>query len=188
MYYRYIDAIVRGIGADATSLLDVGTWNARYLEAFDWIPRRVALDKRVVYSSENVEGITADFFEYQPDTPFDLVTCFQVLEHVPNAKMFAQKLFQVGCNVLISVPFKWKAGASKYHVHDPIDLNKLESWTERKPSYSIVVTEIFAGAKGKRLIAYYHDPAQKFDLSAARANMRRSLRVSEHLSDSASVD
>jgi hypothetical protein len=171
MYYRYLEAVVRGVAHDARSLLDVGTANAEYLESFDWIPRKVALDKRKVYSSATVEGIVADFFAYEPKEKFDLVTCFQVLEHVPDAGPFARRLFELGRDVLISVPFKWKAGDCEWHVHDPVDSRKLRSWTGRKPHYSVVASEIFTAKCSRRLIAYYSDPEKDFKLSDAKARM-----------------
>lgn len=176
MYYRYIDAIVRGVAAEAQSLLDVGSSNAQYLEEFDWIKTKVTVDLKTAYSSATVQGITADFFTYRPETKFDLVTCLQVLEHVPDAGKFAQKLFEVGRDVLISVPFKWPADSSKNHVHDPVDQHKLLSWTGRKPSYAVIATEVFAGKKARRLIAYYREAGQPFSAGAARRAMLQSLR------------
>jgi hypothetical protein len=176
MYYRYIDAIVRGVAADAKSLLDVGSASAQYLEEFDWIETKIAVDLKTPYSSASVKGITANFFDYSPDVKFDLVTCFQVLEHVPEAGRFAQKLFEVGRDVLISVPYQWPEKSNAHHVHDPVDRKKLRKWTGREPDYSVVVSEVFLQEKGQRLIAYYREPGQPFSRMDARQAMTKSMR------------
>lgn len=175
MYYRYIDAIVAGVGAEAKSLLDVGSAATPYIENFDWIEKRVAIDISMPYSSESVEGIKGDFFTYVPDERFDFVTCLQVLEHIPDASTFARKLFDVGRNVLISVPYEWPEKATSYHVHDPVNEKKLETWTQRQPDYAVVVPELFLPRKGRRLISYYHDPAGEFSMEAARRSMQKAL-------------
>lgn len=175
MYYRYIDAIVAGVAAEAKSLLDVGSAGTPYIENFDWIPKRVTIDISTPYSSKTVEGIKGDFFTYLPEEQFDFVTCLQVLEHIPDVTTFARKLFDVGRNVLISVPFEWPEKATSYHVHDPVTEKKLETWTRRKPDYSIIVPELFLPRKGKRLIAYYQDPATKFSMEAARKAMQKAF-------------
>lgn len=168
MYYKYIDRLVSSFAAEARSIIDVGSANAAYLEAFDWISERHTLDKRKAYSSEKVRGITADFFEFQPPHRYDFATCLQVLEHVEDAASFVDKLFSIADNVLISVPYKWNPPA-KSHIHDPVDRKKLFSWTRRKPDYEVLVTEpLIASCYGQRLIAYYHDPSEKFDLKKYR--------------------
>jgi hypothetical protein len=157
IYYRYIDAIVRGLAHDANSLLDVGTHDATYLEAFDWITVRHALDLRKPYSSYAVKGIQADFWDFQPERKYDFCTCFQTLEHILDAAGFAQKLISISDRVLVSVPFCWPEGSHYDHVHDPVDLDKLNKWFGRKASYHVVVTEpLNASKKASRLISYYH--------------------------------
>ncbi len=104
MYYKYVDFLVRALAADARSLIDVGAADAQYIENFAWIPKRNTLDKRKPYSSENVAGIEMDFFDFEPEEKYDFATCLQVLEHVPDAKSFARKLFEIADRVLISVP------------------------------------------------------------------------------------
>ena len=60
LYYQYFRFIVRCIGADARSMIDVGSGNAPYLEWFDWIPREISVDLEVPYRSETVEGIAGN--------------------------------------------------------------------------------------------------------------------------------
>jgi hypothetical protein len=168
IYYRYLDHIVRGVAADCNSMIDVGAHSTPLIENFNWVEDRVALDLRNPYSSARVRGIEMDFFQFKPEKPFDIALCCQVLEHIPDAGAFARHLFEVGKRVLISVPYMWPQGSSKHHIHDPVDAEKLKSWTEREPTYSIVVEEPFTGTKGRRLIAYYPAPDEKFTLAATR--------------------
>src|SRR6266542_1900821 len=63
-----------------------------YLEWFDWIPRKVSIDIHKPYRSPTVEGITADFLTFKPKQRFDICLCLQVVEHIPDARAFAQKL------------------------------------------------------------------------------------------------
>jgi FkbM family methyltransferase len=171
MYYRYVDFLVRALAADARSLIDVGSANAQYIENFDWIPKRHTLDIKKPYSSENVTGIQTDFFDFQPEEKYDFATCLQVLEHIPDAKSFARKLFEVADRVLISVPYKWEKDSTRWHVHDPVDASKLLDWTGREPSYSIVVEEpLLRSPKRHRLICYYHPEGEKLDVARVRAN------------------
>ena len=120
LYYKYLNSIVRDIGASAQSIVDVGTGHLPYLEWFDWIPEKVAVDLLPPYSSETVKGISGDIFELSFPKKFDLCTCMQVIEHVPDAGRFARRLMEIAHVVLVSVPHKWPAGAMHGHVHDPV--------------------------------------------------------------------
>jgi hypothetical protein len=164
LYYQYFSYIVRCIGPDAASMVDVGSGNAPYLEWFDWIPRRVSVDLEVPYRSERVEGIAGDIRSLRFDEVFDICSCMQVLEHVPEPAPFSRRLMELGRMVLVSVPYKWPEGSNPGHVNDPVDLEKVAGWFGRKPNYHLVVREPFAGRKGARMFALYDvaDPARKF--------------------------
>ena len=70
----------------------------------------------------------------KPEEMYDFCDLLTGSEHIPDAKVFAEKLFQVAHRVLISVPYLWEEGSCSDHVHDPGDLNKLLEWTGREPS------------------------------------------------------
>ena len=106
MYYQYLDYMMRTVARDATSLIDVGTGNSPYLEWFYWIDRKVSVDIANPYQSETVEGIEGNLLEMELTERFDFCTCLQVLEHVPEPKAFAHRLFDIAENVIISVPLK----------------------------------------------------------------------------------
>jgi hypothetical protein len=56
----------------------------------------------------------------------DVVTCLQVIEHIPDAQvmLFTERLLRFK-HLLISVPYMWPAGADPGHLQDPINLRKL---------------------------------------------------------------
>ena len=162
IYYRYIEKIVGSLGAKAASLLDVGSGNCPYLDWFDWIPERVSVDIRVPYQSAQVRGIQGDIFKLEFSKPFDLCTCLQVLEHVPDAEKFARRLLELGRVVVVSVPYKWPNAPKPTpgHIHDPVDYAKLTRWMGRKADYKIIVEEpLSKSPRRRRLIAVYNsDP------------------------------
>lgn len=165
LYYRYIDFIVRAVGVDAQTMVDVGTGNCPYLEWFEWIPERTSVDIRVPYQSETVKGVKGDIHKLTFDKRFDLLTCLQVLEHVPDATAFARRLLEISELAIISVPYKWPVvpKATPGHIHDPVDYAKLTQWMGREANYKIIVQEPFGGVKGQRLIALYdRDPGRRF--------------------------
>ena len=77
----------------------------------------------------------------------------QTLEHVKDVKEFSEKLLNISKILIISVPYKWKKGATKSHIHDPVDENKLFSWFLKNPTYSEIVEE---ENKVKRIINIYN--------------------------------
>ncbi len=162
MYYKYIDFMVRVAGSRAKSIIDVGSGNSPYLEWFDWIEEKISIDIRAPYSSARVQSITANILEYDFEKKYDICMCLQVLEHVQDPQPFAHKLFELSDTVIISVPYKWPKGTSKGHVQDPVDEEKLEKWTGKKPNFSVVVKEPFVSANySRRLIVIYSSDPKK---------------------------
>lgn len=174
LYYRYVDYIARTVGRDASSLLDVGSGNCPYIEWFFWINKKYSVDLQSPYSSENVIGIEGNIHTLSFAEKFDLVTCLQVLEHVPDAKAFAQRLLELGKTLIVSVPFKWPEGKAPGHIHDPVDAAKMRAWFQREPNYSIVVREPFLWVNHERLICVYdQDPLKKYGMDSRRDRILR---------------
>ena len=181
-YYAYAGDLIRAFAADAESMIDVGSGNARYMEEFYWIGTRHALDKTKAYSSDCVTAITANFLTFEPERKYDFAVCMQVLEHVKPARRFAAKLFDVADRVLISVPLQWPAGRVPGHVNDPVDLEKLRKWTGRDPSYSVVVAEPLQedvepkspdrvlSSRGPRILAHRDPQEAAAEISAGKAS------------------
>ncbi len=155
IYLRNVRQLVRSVGIDAESILDVGSNGCGYLDWFDWIPRRVSIDIKNPYSGPGVEGIQADFLTHQFPERFDVVLCLQVLEHIPDAQRFAQRLLaNAKHHVIVSVPYKWAADRSANHVHDPVDEGKMLSWFGRQPISSRIARE-WKWTRTERMICVY---------------------------------
>lgn len=181
LYYGYVDFIMRTLARDAASHLDVGTANCPYQEWFDWIPERISFDRAPPYASANVTGIEGDFMAHDFGRRFDVVSCLQVLEHVPDAQAFTRRLMALGDLVIISVPFMWPEHMLDDHVHDPVSLEKLTDWAGRAPNYHVVVEEPFRSRK--RLIAVFDttDPDRGWGKKHVHARIRRSARFAKSL-------
>ncbi len=149
-YYREVLRLARAHASSGGQVIDVGANETEVLQHLDWFGRRVALDRRHVTPKPGIETIVMDFMAYQPESEFDLVLCLQVLEHLREPDRFARRLLETGRTIIISVPYRWPAGTSRWHVQDPVDEAKLETWTQRKP----VEVSIIADEK-ERLIAVY---------------------------------
>lgn len=146
-------AICRKYCEAPRSVLDVGSNKTPTLE---WhrasATRLVSVDLRRPYDGRGVEAVTADFLAYPVAERFDLVTCFQVLEHIPDPLPFARRLLEVGKVCVVSVPYKWKEGKCRFHIHDPVDAAKMLAWFGREPDDSYVARELH---KVARLIHVY---------------------------------
>lgn len=140
-YYREVIRLARAHAPDARTVLDVGARDTPVVVQLDWIASRTAIDYEVAPDLPGVTGIKGDFLEFQPERPFDLVICLQVLEHLDDPHRFAQKLFDTGHTVIISVPYQWPAGFCLQHPQDPIDEEKLLRWTERAPIDQAIVVD-----------------------------------------------
>ncbi len=155
MYYHYVDYIVRTVGREAGSMIDVGSASSPFIERFDWIREKLSLDMAPPYASDTVMGIQGDLMQIEFARKFDLCTCLQVLEHIPDVRPFARKLLTLSDLVVVSVPFMWPTSAAEDHIHDPISYEMLTDWMGMEANYHIVVSEPFRGKVGDRLIAVY---------------------------------
>jgi hypothetical protein len=140
-YYSKVVELAREFAPDATTVLEVGPRDTPFLEQFEWIPSKTTIDRYfqpVVRGATNLQG---DFLKFEPQHLFDLVLCLQVLEHLESPQLFAQKLLDTGKIIIISVPYKWRAGYCKWHVQDPVDDDKLLTWTNRQWLRRVVVAD-----------------------------------------------
>jgi len=137
-YYREVLRLGRAnLPADA-AVIDVGAGETSVVGELS-VRRRVTLDERWLPPQPGIEHETADFQAWQPDARYDLLLCLQVLEHLPDLGPFARKLFELGERVIIAVPYRWRKGACPGHVQDPVDEEKLRSWTGRDPAKTRIV-------------------------------------------------
>ncbi|TWI02974.1 hypothetical protein IP90_02076 [Luteimonas cucumeris] len=175
VYYQVVRIIVAGMSCDTRTMLDVGSGNCPYLEWFPQVPERTSLDMRSPYMSDSVQGVKANFLAWTPKERFGLVSCLQVLEHVPDATAFAQKLLDVSDALVISVPYRWPFGKTKSHVQDPVDEEKLFAWFKREPNYQYLCQEISADVK--RLVQVYDRFPEKWNSLSQRDALLRRFRA-----------
>lgn len=157
-YYRTAVRYARLFAPRARSVLDVGSANCEYINWLDWIPSRTRLDLQPLGELEGVETIRGDFMQFDPARTFDLVLCLQVLEHLHQPEVFTRKLLAQGKVVIISVPYKWKPRPRSSHVQDPVDEEKLLSWTGR-PWLKMDITKGRTTSANRRLVAAFKGDA-----------------------------
>ncbi len=178
LYYRYVDYIIRCVASNAQRMIDVGSGNCPYLEWFDWIPDSISIDIRHPYTSPSVKGIRGDILQLSFPARFDICTCLQVLEHVPDPSPFAKRLLELSDVVVVSVPYKWSVipKPTSGHLHDPVTYGKVAGWFGREANYRIVVKEPFQKRHNERLIAIFaRDSAKTFgpEVTKGRAAFTR---------------
>lgn len=123
-----------------SSILDVGcldTPTATWGE-FD---RRYTVDIAHDPKLPDVESFVADFRTWKPPHRMTVVTCLQVLEHLPDAIVedFGDKLRTISDYTIASVPFMWPPGLEADHKQDPIDLAKFSRFMGGPPNeYAII--------------------------------------------------
>jgi hypothetical protein len=157
VYLFVARAICDKYGNEPKSVIDIGSNQTPTLEWHrNTAVRLVSLDLRQPYSAQGVESVKGTFLEYPSSEYFDLVTCFQVLEHVRDARTFAQKLLKTGKVVVVSVPYKWK-GVVRGHIHDPVDEEKMLGWFTQKPLFTYIAREL---NNVRRLIHVYRNEGE----------------------------
>jgi hypothetical protein len=159
LYIQVTKEIARRIAGNANSIMDVGSNGTPILDWFPEVPLRVSVDLRKPYVADGIESVKEDFLTWEPSQRFDVGLCLQVLEHVADAEAFAQHLLRLCEVVIISVPYRWPEEASSYHVHDPVDEEKLKTWFHREPNFTYRIAELHGQ---ERLISVYDD--QSHDL------------------------
>lgn len=140
-YYQAVLDLSRKHVPAGASVIDVGASNTRLVDQLTWFPCRIALDNAFVFPRRGVRRVRADFMEYRRASAFDLVLCLQVIEHQEDPRAFTRKLLATGRTVIISVPYRWPAGAVASHREDPVDEAKLRDWAGREPLESLIVND-----------------------------------------------
>jgi|HubBroStandDraft_6_1064221.scaffolds.fasta_scaffold102749_2 hypothetical protein len=176
--YLYVaKKISQAIASNANVVADVGSNGTPILEWFPEVPLRYSVDLNKPYRAENIRSIKDDFLNWAPSRKVNVLTCFQVMEHLAQPELFALKMLSLADVCIVSVPYKWRPGL-KYHLQDPVDEEKMLAWFGREPNYTYLAREIVAQA---RLIQVYdrRETAQWGSISAEQFRFRWSLRGSE---------
>jgi hypothetical protein len=153
VYYHVLKVMTTDISRRSSSMIDVGSNGCPYLDWFPHITHRTSIDLSAPYIAEGIKSLRGDFLSWKPDRKYDVVTCFQVLEHVPPVEEFAKKLLSIGRVAVVSVPYRWPAGRTKGHVNDPVDELKLLKWFGRPPNYQYLCREVMTSLS--RLVQVY---------------------------------
>ena len=155
-YYKYVRSILGMVSLNANSILDVGS---NGVDVISWLPckAKVSVDLENPLKHDGVESIKADFITYKFKNRYDIVTCFQVLEHVSNEKIviFAKKLLELGRVVVVSVPHMWPKGACEGHLQDPVDYNKIVGWFGQAPVFVKNIVEDTDNYRFGRMICVF---------------------------------
>jgi hypothetical protein len=156
LYYSEAIRFCRMYASEASTVLEVGSRDTKFLEWLDWIPQKVAIDKFCMPTIASAENIQCDFLTWQEPYIFDLGVCLQVVEHLKDVALFAQKLKKCCRTLIVSVPYMWPAGQCKWHIQDPVDLQKLAGWFDQSLiEYSIVKDDGL-----ERMIAVFNGQAR----------------------------
>ncbi|WP_411818139.1 hypothetical protein [Hyphococcus sp. DH-69] len=141
--YKTMNLVARHYAANARTAIDVGSYIGGFICDLDWIPDRIASDlNNFTENWANVTGVKfmkADAFTL--DRKFDLVISNQTIEHIPNARAFAEKLCSLGETVMVSTTYQVPHGRIDGHIHDPIDMDQFLSWFPRKPKFTAIVDD-----------------------------------------------
>lgn len=179
LYYHIVRVLSDKLSVGAKSVIDIGSNKCPYLEWFLHVPLRTSIDLRRPYEAPGVKSLKHDFLTWEPDRKYDLALCLQVLEHVPDAGAFAQKLLEVAKIVVVSVPYRWEVGKNKKyptkgHVHDPVDEHKLIGWFGCRPNYEYVCPDVVTGLS--RLIQVYERNGDQWDSISQRNKLRKKAK------------
>jgi SAM-dependent methyltransferase len=100
-----------------TNVLLIGTGNgyfAKWLSknkfkgvAIDISKEAVLFTKKELRNNKNIKVLVVDLFKYNPQKKFDLVLCFEVIEHIENDKKALKKIHDLmvpGGEFVMSVP------------------------------------------------------------------------------------
>lgn len=140
IYYKYVRSLISICSINAKSMLDVGSGAVDLLSHCSNVTEKYSLDLRHPLEADGVVGIKEDFLKWESNKKFDIVCCFQVLEHIQDVESFCQKLLQLATyEIIVSVPYMWEKGKSKFHVQDPVDVDKLVGWFGFEPTFCNIV-------------------------------------------------
>ncbi len=136
LYLKVVRTIAAHIAGNAMSVVDIGSNGTPILEWLPNVPVKHSVDLLEPYAGPGVVSTTSDFLVWKAPQRFDAGPCLQVMEHVPEVETFAAKLLRTCEVVIISVPYRWPKGKADFHVHDPVDEDKVRRWFGRDPTTS----------------------------------------------------
>lgn len=141
-YYAQVKAWLDSYG-ERDSILDIGSADTP-VASWGTFRHRHTIDPRFQPDLEHVVSVQGHWPEDAGLVPrrVEVITCLQVLEHIQDVQPFVDAIFAAATyRVILSVPYKWKAGATQGHIHDPVSREKLRGWTRRQPLRTTVIDD-----------------------------------------------
>lgn len=127
------------------SILDIGPGGTDIVMTGNFAERTVVNREPLpVDTYPGVEIIIGEWPDVMPrGRRFSVVSCCQVIEHLPDEKIpaFIDAIFSASRHVIISVPYHWPEGLCSYHPQDPVTMAKLIKWTGQEPRMCEVVED-----------------------------------------------
>lgn len=144
VYVNVIRQILAIVGISARTVVDVGSNSTPMLEFFPKGEglKRYSVDPGSPYVADNVISVREDFIQWEADEAIDVITCFQVMEHVPDPTTFAKRLLELGEVCIVSVPYHEPAGASPSHIHSMISEETISKWFGKKLNFTYIAREL----------------------------------------------
>lgn len=127
---------------DSLSILDVGCLDTP-TASWGFFDQRYTVDIAHDPQLPGVQSFVADFLTWQQPHHMSVVTCLQVMEHLPNGVVeeFGAKLRAISDVTIVSVPFMWAPGFEADHRQDPIDLAKFSRFMGGPPDEYAVIKD-----------------------------------------------
>lgn len=153
-YYAAVRAELETLSPGA-SIADVGGWDTPVVLWGDFA-RRYTVDLGRDPKFPGVISHVGDFMDWTPPERLSVVTCLQVLEHLPDGAVerFAAKLLAIADVAIVSVPYLWPPREPS-HLQDPISREKFARIMGRAADRLSVVMD---GRRG-RIVATFRNPS-----------------------------
>lgn len=143
LLYRMVKSLAFGYVPNGHSVLEVGCHTSSFIFELDWFEEKLVTDLPFLSDHwkgvEGVQFIPGDFYKLKFDRTFDLVLCTQVVEHLKEPKPFIQKLLLLGKTIIVSTTYEVPKGLCKYHVQDPINMEKFKGWFEKDFTATVII-------------------------------------------------
>jgi hypothetical protein len=150
-YYQTVRRWIEELSPGA-AILDVGSWDTP-VATWGTFDRRYTCDLTVDPGLPGVTSHVGRFEDWAVPEHMTVATCLQTIEHLTdeNVGAFTAKLLDSAQHVIVSVPYKWRAGEQSHH-QDPIDEAKLTGLMHgNRP----VRQEIVRDGRTSRLVAHF---------------------------------
>ena len=142
VYVHVCRQLIRAIAPSAQIVADIGSNRTPTLDYFENATRKYSVDPANPYRGPGVVAVTEDFLRWTPPEKINVITCFQVMEHVSDPEAFAGAILEKGEVAIVSVPYQEQKGANPGHIHSMIDYDVVCRWFQREPNFHYIAQEL----------------------------------------------